>query len=378
MHELDLRVTMLLQGESTDVQIGYHEAFRAAVSSGRVATYDAIPYRSVTGETDWPALWSRVRAHLLNSGGNVLFLQFFQETDIPDPRPFLRDIRSLPTRPLIIASCGDGYGPLLRPLPKSLRQAASITDLVLSSSLGRLKSTLLDAGARRVALMPLAACDVRFEAEPPGEDDRRYDVIFIGSRVGRNPFGQHYWTARKRHEYAIQLQRRYGARFAIYGHGWQGFPSWQGVLSYEEQIEACRDASVVFGGYPGSRQPFYASDRPFIQALSGTPVVDFAVDGVEALLEDRRDWLLFRSLPEATGLIDSLLNGRMSGRDIGRSGRQAVVERHLTTHRVDLILSMMEELLEARHNHREAHCPPLTYLVPSLASTYSEKLHAGW
>jgi hypothetical protein len=374
-------VTMLLQGKNPDDQVGYHTAFREQFEKGRLAGFRAIPYRGATTKGQWMRLWEEVIDHIRSSGSNVLYLQYFHSRSVIDPRPALDELKALPSRPLIVTSCGDGFGPFGNAPPRSFLQAAGRSDLVLSTSLGRIASLVRRAGAARISLMPHSACDVRFGgiAAPPAPAARDHDLVFIGSRYGgRNPRRRHFWAGRRRDAWIKELSKRYGVRFALYGRGWDGIKSWQGPAKFDEQPTVCQSARAVFGGYPGSRQPYYASNRPFIQMLSGVPMIDFHVPGVNRLLADRTDWLLFRDLQESFRLIDGLLDGHIDGAGIGATGAETVRTQHMNSHRVGLIVEMLEELLAARHLGRAALCPPYSYLVDGPISEELPPPSIGW
>jgi hypothetical protein len=230
--------------------------------------------------------------------------------------------------------------------------------------MGRLAKRLQRAGAKRITLMPLSACDVRFGSTPapPAADHRDFDVVFIGSRPGRRNFTSHlYWSGRRRLRYVELLEERYGHRFALFGHGWSGRRSWQGPIDFDEQALVPQRGRVVFGGYPGSRCDYYASNRPFNQVLSGTPMVDHAVPRVDCLFRDGDEWLLFDDEGSAIDKIDSLLDGRIDGAQVGARGADAVRNRHLDSHRARLIIAIVDEIGEAQRAHRTAVCPPLDF-----------------
>ncbi len=193
--------------------------------------------------------------------------------------------------------------------------------------------------------------------------DPSFDVVFIGSKQGgRNCLRGLYWSGRHRADYVDVLTKRYGRAFALYGHRWEGNPSWQGPTAFEDQVSVCHSGRVVFGGFPGSRLPFYTSNRPFIQALSSRPMVDYRVAGVELFLADETEWLLFSDIDEAVKKIDFFLDHPDRARSIGQAARAVVRERHMNSHRVALMIDMFEELVTSRRTGRNPMCPPLPFL----------------
>ena len=374
-------VTMLLQGEIPDVQIGYHRAFELLAADGTIAGYRAFPYRGARTQKAWDTLWDEVVQHMRDRGSNVLHLQNFHWKHAVDPRPAIARVRALPQRPVVTTSCGDGFGPRCEPPPRSLLQAASVADATFTTSMGRLASRLVRSGARRVTLIPHSACDVRFgrTAPPIPSDAREFDVVFVGNNHPvHNVSRRLYWSNRTRYRMTRALALRYGTRFAVFGHGWESLPGGQGPVAMADQVAACQRARVVFGGYPHSWEPFYLSDRPFVQALSAVPIVELRVPRIDAVLADGSEWLLASDLDEVVHRIDALLDGRLDGDAIGQAGAQAVRTRHMSTHRVRLMTRIFAALLAARDTDATPVCPPIDYFVPGTDPAVIAEATARW
>jgi hypothetical protein len=361
----DVSLTLLLQSQTPEDKYGYHAAFAGMANAGELAGYRGFPYRSATTVEDWHLLFREVEEHMLASGSNAIFLQFFHVGGMPvDPRPFLRRIAALPSRPVIATSCGDGFGHVLSASPPSLPRAASVSDITFATSMGRLARALAKAGARRVTLMPHCAshAHLRDISHPPDEASRPFDVVFIGSRHCRNPRRHLYWAERHRVARVEALSLRYGRRFGLFGHGWSGNRSWQGPIEFNEQVAVTQRGIVAFGGYPASTCDYYTSDRPMIGALSEVPIVDHAVPLVDRLFERDVEWLLTDSLDDTLRTINGLLEADESTRGaIGRAGAAAVRARHSSAHRAKIIVAYLSELLDARQARREPRRLPLDF-----------------
>ena len=366
-----LAVSILWQGAGPDDHPGEHAALVAQANEGRIRSLDVTPYRpDLAGDhrpVDWAALLDGFVERASDVGVDVVHFHYFHGRALPDLRRIARLLRQLKRPPIIVTSCGDPVGAPFNPVPQSLLAAASVSDLVVSSSMGSLAAQLLRAGAPRITLLPLAADEVRFaQVLDPGRVED--DVVFVGSlHGGRNPARRHRWVARRRRLLVSALSERFGSRFALYGRGWEGCSSWRGPVRYSEQLEVTARAAVVVGGYPHSHEPYYLSDRPFISMRSTRPVVDIRVEGVDSLLEPAREWELAAGPSEVVERVARLLDQPERAAAIGTSGAAAVQSRHLTKHRVDLLLEMCRELIDARDLGRRARCPALTFGVEGAA-----------
>lgn len=363
-------LTLLLQGTKPSDQIGYHSAFAKMVDTGSLRGYDAFPFRGCVTEADWHAFFASVLNHMKTTGSDALLCQYFHQRMPVDPTPFLEAVRALPQRPIIATSCGDPFGPGVRRIPRSLTRAARQSDLAFSTSMGGLADALHRAGCPRLMLLPNGACDERFGSTPPppADVDRDFDVVFIGSnKVGRNPLGAWGQAGRARRKYVDALTRRFGTRFGLFGHGWRELPSWQGPVPFDEQVTTVQRSQVVFGGYPASSIDYYTSDRTFIQAIAGVPLIDHWVPRVESLLEPGREWVLVRTPEELVARVEALLElGQWELEQIGQAGREAIQERHMQSQRAQLMVRTISELQQAARSGRQPRRPNLDFFHESV------------
>lgn len=356
-----MNLLVLLQGQDPADQLGYHTAFQAAVSQGELSSYGAYPYRG--HGADWAGYWEDVTRYAYESACDVVFCQFFHDRSIPDPTAALARLRTLPTKPLIAVSCGDPFGPRHRP-PPSLLQSARMSDIVFSSSMGWLADELVRNGARRVVLVPLGACDIRFSPEAvsqhPSTGD--FDVVFVGNRPGgRNATDHLFWVGRRRAQAVAQLSRRFGPRFGLFGRGWDGVKGWQGPIPYVEQVAAYRRGSTIFGGYPGSKCDYYTSDRPFIAMTSGVPLVDISVPRVDRIIGPETGVALVNRRKDLVRSIENLLEADESQRlAMANSAQSAAFGGHMASHRVRTMVKFLQHL---RFPDRNPNRPPLDFFT---------------
>lgn len=367
---------MLVQGGSLEDQIGYVSSFEGLKNSGRLTEFKAIPWVGINGSQRWHEFWQDVSARCRDEEFDCLFLQYFHKTGIPNPAPYLEKIRKANPNLLVVTSSGDPFDPLWNPPPASLYQAASQSDLVLTTSMGRLAGELFKRGAKRVSLFPHSACPVRFMGQVP-QRPPTHDVVFIGSRTkSRNPAKSHFWVDRLRARAVARLQKTFGSRFGLHGHGWEGMPSWQGPAEFSRQVEVAASGSVVFGGFPGSRNPFYSSNREPIQMLSGRPLVDFEVAGLRNIYGGEDHFAGFTDMQGAIGSIKHLLEDESFRSEMGNRARENVLARHMNTHRVETFCDFVEEVIDAKKEHREGKQPRASFLIPGSLLPHPTSL--GW
>ena len=359
---------------------GFFEAFDRLVSEGSLGAHVGIPFVGVAARKGWGGLWAEAEQIARSVEAEAVFLHFFHAS-MPDPTRGILRLKNLPSRPTMFTSLGDPYGHWTNRIPKSFRVASALADVSFLTGMGSLARQLRGWGSRNLVLMPHGCCQVRFSSPAnDGQVRRQFDVAFIGSRIrSRNALGYFHRVARKRVEFVEAVTKRYGRRFGLFGHGWEGNPVWQGPIPPHRQVEAYRRSAVALGGMPNAFYDFYTSDRPFIAIASGVPFVDYWVKGVDCLLAPGRDWWLARTQEEMFGLCDQLLEMPNEERiRLGEAAREQVLTHHTQYHRCREMISIVKSIRDARLSGQKAPLPKLEFLASSHAQAPFPESIVGW
>lgn len=343
---------------------GHYDGFERLVREGALQNHAAIPFRGVAEAQGWEVLWRRAEQTARATEADAVFLQFFHEP-MSDPAVGISRLRALPQRPTVFSSLGDPFGRWDHRVPPQFRRASALSDVTFLTGMGHVARQLERAGARNLVLMPNGCCQVRFSAAPaPWPPQPDFDVAFVGSRIRScNPAGHFFWTARRRRQLVEALSRRYGVRFGLFGHGWEGNPSWQGPILFDKQQEAYRRSAVIVGGMPHGDHDYYQSNRVFIAIASAVPLVDYWVNGVERILSPGLDWWLARSIPEMIAACDRLLALPPSDRHaLGMRARQRILASHTQYDRCRQMLEIVRAIRAARLAGKRAPPPRLSFL----------------
>lgn len=317
------------------------------------------------------AYWRSIVDHVRERQTEFVVLHHYHSPRLPDPRPGIERLKSLPHRPLVALTNGDAwFEGFFRPkFPPMFLQAAEAADAVFSTSMGMLADQIVDRAAGRIALLPNGTCQARFGDPPRASPGRReFRVTFIGSsNRPRNPLRSSHWYSRHRERLVRRLSERFGTGFAVFGNGWHGVEGWQGPVPYEHQHAACQRADLVIGGVPFSRARYYMSDRTFNQIASGVPFVDLAVEGVETILRDGEHWHLATSIEQLLDRCDDLLTRPASEREaFGAAAAEYVLERHTEEARCRSLLRTLESLRRSLLEGTPPPPPDLDFLLPEV------------
>jgi hypothetical protein len=376
-----MRLLVLYQArDAKEDHPGYYDGFEQLVTEGILEKHSAIAYWSVANKCGWETVWEEAYKRARDIEADTIFLQFFQGP-IPDPSKGINRLKCLPNKPTMFVSLGDPYGRWTNRVPRGFRVASALSDVSFLTGMGYLARQLRKSGSKNVVLMPHGACQVRFSIPPRMNSTRPdFDVVFVGSRMrARNPLGHFCRVGRMRVEFVERITRRYGRRLGLFGKGWNGNPAWQGSIPYAAQCEAYRRSEVVLGGTPNAYCDYYMSDRPFIAAASGIPLVDYWVPGVERILEPRRDWWLARNLEEMLKTTDQLLELSSQERSLlGNAARSLVLNNHTQYQRCKEMVGVVKAVRDARLNGRRAAKPVLEFLSASRGAEPAPDAVLGW
>ncbi len=262
-------------------QVGPRRAFEALIRDGRLAAYQAFAPEyeaAVSGAVDASA---RLLA-LANSFQPTIVLWSHPPASLVTSELVAR-LRSLESTPTIVLQDMDAWGMVRKRLTPSTRLLAKEADLVYLCGTGSLARVFRRAGAARIRYAFIGFDGERFGTPWSPTTQREYDVVMIGQcNRGRVP-GSALPGAWRRARLAELLERQYGPRFALYGDGWAGHPSWKGPLAFEDQGEANRSAWVSVGWDHFPAIANCTSNRVPISLASGVPHVTHYKRGFELI-----------------------------------------------------------------------------------------------
>ena len=379
-----MRLLFVVQGHNEQDQIGYTSAARQLLAEGALTNLTFFfPFQDFAQRKSWEDTWKALIQAAKESEPTCIFFQFFNyHAGAIDT--FIKALESLPSKPLIMTSYGDPYSSnlLLPHPPSSFMRIARAADLNFQTTMGRCSDYLCRNAIRHIVFCPHGFCQKRFSPSPSELDTKRsFDISFVGSRnISKNPLSTLFYTGRRRQALVSLLQKDFGTRFAVFGHGWEGFPSWQGPVPYANQIAAIRKSELFFGGYPGSNELLYQSDRPWIALMSGVPLIDWRIPGLSWILRDGSDWHPVCSSSELINKIDVLLS--QSRERLRQQALQTALlakDRHSQYHRMRFMIRTASLLWTARDSHKTPPLPPFDFFLPDIdILKILPKILVGW
>ena len=366
-----MRLLFVVQGHSEQDQIGYTSAAHQLLAEGLLTKLTFFfPFQDLAQRKSWEDTWKALIQAAKDSEPTCIFFQFFNyQAEAIDT--LIKGLESLPSRPLIITTYGDPFSsnfPSPRP-PLSFMRLARAADLNFQTTMGRCADYLSCNSIKNIVFCPHGFCQARFL--PPLSElplKRPFDISFVGSRnISKNPLSTLFYTGRRRHALVSLLQKDFGTRFAVFGHGWEGFPSWQGPVPYADQVDSIRKGELFFGGYPGSNELLYQSDRPWIALMSGVPFIDWDVSGLSWMLKMGFDWYPVSTSSQLINQIKFLLSqDQKLLQEKAHLAAMRAASRHSQYHRMRFMVRTASLRWAARDTRKTPPLPPFDFFLPEV------------
>lgn len=205
----------------------------------------------------------------------------------------------------------DPYSRWKHPLPSEAKAAGAFADVVFTVGKGVFRSNFIRAGSRDVRWCPSVFDPGRFgRSSVPETSERPYDVVMIANRSqARTPFTGHP-NSRQREELVRLLERKFGARFAIFGKGWTN-GSARGPIAYDQQNDAIYSGWVSANWDHYAREDAYFSDRLPTTLATGSIHVTTWHPGFDQIFSGSERFLRFGQTPKSiVTAVEEVLHSR--------------------------------------------------------------------
>lgn len=344
-----MKLVVALNDVERGAHVDYHEGLARLRGEGRIDAFEVVPHVALRneGHSD-AAVVGMIETAATDLEADLILWCHTGELVVPDA--VMDRLRMLPSPPVMAYVEGDMYQRFYKPLHKAARSVMCASDVVFVCGGGALVDQLARAGCHDVRYVPLTTDDVRFGADRPPGSEPDFDVVLVGnnprSRVPFKTMPGCRWRARV----VKMLEKRLGARFGVFGYGWDG-PSAQGPVPFDEQGRAYHRGRVSLG-INNLHAPYYFSDRLPISLSSGVLMVHDREAGLDEVFPQRVASLMFppdeesvwSSLRRALELDDAAL------REAELEARGVALGRLTTYHALGYVLDVAAEITARRRD----------------------------
>ncbi len=311
-------------------QCGMLRAFRGLFPE--VTDFDYF-YRHVRAGESTKSINEAFVAACVKAQPDWIWLQL-QDTNVIGAAAILEVREALPK--CVVSHWTGDCRPSVSPYLASICQS---THLTLVSSVGQLQM-FRNAGAPQAEYLQIG---VDWEEDLLGIPDWAPgfpvpDVVFCGNHYGDK------FPGTVDRLVAIEALKAAGVNVGVVGNGWPAGIKVVGSCHVKQQVHVYRRAKVVLAINHFNGIERYYSDRQLISMGSGTPVVCFAVPGLEAEFKDGVECLFYRTTNELVMDTIGLLSSDKMRRDVGRAGRAAIWRSHTWPSRILSVVPLVEEV----------------------------------
>lgn len=330
-------------------QVGPRMAFEKLHAEGVFSAYMAYSYlverQKASSHSD--ALDAFVEAARAFEP-DVIFAQHINFT-YPVDRAFMRRLKNLPSGPRLVVHEGDPYNRRRKTIDATLAATFAEADIVVLVGLGTLADLALEAGARKIRFTTHSYDSRRFGDEWKPTNCRKWDAVMIAncSYFKRIP-GLYLPGGRQRKQSAEALYRVLGDRFAVFGKGqaWAGKPYARGMLPFNQQGKAVRDAWMSVNWHHFDEISLYSSDRLPISLACGVPHITNWQEGYRHIFDNIPGCFIVHTPREMRDVALYLLSQPIERRiELGlKAAEYARREFDATVTYRDLVFALREDL----------------------------------
>src|SRR5690606_9740122 len=102
-------VVLILQGDSEEAHPGIIDGYKRLRANGQVSEISVFPVFGPEGLSKGETFWKAVIERSREQEATLVVLQYYHAPILPDPRPAMRKLRILPSRPLLVSTLGDPF-----------------------------------------------------------------------------------------------------------------------------------------------------------------------------------------------------------------------------------------------------------------------------
>ena len=233
---------------------------------------------------------------------------FFHIGNLKIDSSFLKSVKNISTKPVLVYDEGDMYGTWSKPVNSRMKSIIAFSDIVSIRGLGKFYRNISKLN-KNLIYTPHHNNIARYGDDSPIKKKRDNDLIFIGNKVStRIPFGiRRLPGARGREMFVKKIGQEFN-NFKLYGKGWENYNGNSGKVDFFKQNEYYKNTwlTLAYEHYP--KVPYYFSNRLPMALMNGSLYVCHYHKGYEKMFPNCDFIFFFKTNNEAIDIINYLLS----------------------------------------------------------------------
>lgn len=298
-----MKILLLLNGPE-NFQMGIEDGFNSLKDIGKVTELNWFYYEHYSNLNG-----ANKTIEAINDLAEKLkpeMIVFFHVLKFPITKGFIKKLRSIESKPIVIYDEGDMYGGFTKPITSSMKVLMQESDVVSIRGLGKFYNKVKQYN-KNVIYTPHSNSLYRYTNKLNISKNRNYNVVFIGNNI-RSKLGylRRIPGSVERENFVKNFGKCIGDNLNVYGRGWDNIVRNEGYLDFKLQHEVCNQSwfHVSYEHYPNI--PYYFSDRLPIVLASGQIYICHYHKGYENIFAGCDFMYFFKTQEEAIDIIKYL------------------------------------------------------------------------
>jgi len=318
-------------------QVATRAAFEELLRQNKISAYGCYSFLVKAREMQsWQGMLDDLYEFIIEFKPDLIYWELQTSGEIPEK--YIKKIKVILNDVIIFQRTGDSYWSP----PKNMVNLGRLIDATFITS-----TSLIDdftkRGCNNVKYLPERLDTIRFGEQFTPSNHRSFDIIMIANNY--NDLGIKKFPGQKTRLELVKLfSKYYGKKFGLFGSGWEGEKTWQGIVPYQDQQEVMRDSWLILG-VNNWEHANYFSDRYLISISSGIPVLYKHFEGCENFFLSEKECWYFHSVDEALTLSKEILSIDNNLREeIAKKAAGKAIDNYSCTKQAVEILNVFYEL----------------------------------
>ncbi|MBC7696712.1 MAG: hypothetical protein H7141_14840 [Burkholderiales bacterium] len=299
-----MKAFLLIHGED-GTERSIENGFQNLVNIGKLTSMEFLYYQAESRRIGVMEVQDEILKRVIKYQPTLIII--FHVGKFTITSGFVKAMKAIDSKPLLVYDEGDIFGGLAKPITKSMKIVIRGADYVSIRGLGPWRDAIKKINPNIIYTPHCASISYSNEHFSLNfKRDKR--ILFIGnctkSKLGM--FRRLPGSA-GREQIVKYISKCFSDIFDVYGSGWQNLKTSRGLLKFNDQMKVANESWFHFSFEHYPKVSHYYSDRLPISLLAGQIYICHYHEGYEQIFKDCDFIYFYRTKQEAKQIIQNLL-----------------------------------------------------------------------